>query len=1385
MTGENNNQTPSTSTGSAATTSVMMPNIRPPNEFDFTKPETWINWLTRFERYVSVANLSSKSDKEKIDLLCYTMGEKSEEILKQILPDINATTTFDVVKTKFNGYFSPEVNIVYERYKFNSRIQQEGESIDVFITALHTLADTCKYGTLKNDLIRDRIVIGVRDTRTSERMQLTSDLTLEKAITMAKQAEIQTKENKNLRKDFVEVNEVNRVIKKTNASGNNFKQKGSYNNNQRKDFDLEKKDQCYRCGFRRHEDVTKCPAVNSTCRNCQKSGHWDRVCRSKKVQRIEEDDSDQVSVRDIDRYAFLGALSGNSSIKKNDFSIDVKIAEFPNDIHFLIDTGADITCISEKCVTKALKNKIIPSDKIIYGPDGRKLHVKGYMNVTISRESKNIKAKVYILQGLKNNLLGKPEISNLNLICGIFNLKANDFQNFQMLQEFDEVFDGLGQFKKKMKIHLKDEAQPYFQYTPRDVAIPLLPKLKKELDRLEKLGVISPIKSPTDWCSPIVVVPKPNTEEIRLCIDFTELNKSVKRAVHPMFKVDVLLSRLKGAKFFSKLDARAGYHQIKLDDESKLLTCFITPFGRYICERLPFGICCASDYFTCMFSELFTDLPNVSVHVDDILIHAGSKKEHDETLKAVLKRVKNAGVTLNKDKCVIAVDEIEFLGHKISEHGISVLPERISAIENFPVPENKDSLQQFLGAVAYVGKFIPNKSAVLEPLNYLLKDDVPFVWLEPQKKAFASIKNYVKQAPTLAHFDYSKNIIVQADASSYGLGAALMQEIGDKSRSVVAYASRTLTDCEKRYSQIEKEALALTFAAERFKEYITGIKVTLETDHKPLIQILQTKPLDELTPRLQRIRLRLMRYHYQVVYVPGKQLILADSLSRNPMNIFENNADDLPHEIDCYVNSIINNLPASETMLDRIKLEQEEDFICRALKSYCTNQWPIKDRLSKALLPYYQYKDSISVCNELLLYNSRLIIPPSMQLEILSKLHEGHFGLNKCRERMKQSVWWLGISTQLNNLIENCPACVQERQNIREPFVKENFPDRPWQKLGLDLFYLKRWYLIITDYYSRFFEICPLKTMTEKEVIENCKSVFSRFGIPEIVRSDCGTQFSSGFKKFAKDFDFIHITSSPKFSQSNGAAEAAVKIAKNIIKKCDDVEIGLLSYRSTPLENGYSPAELLYSRKIRSRLPTLHKNLNTFLAHEEVVVKENRRKEKQEYMYNKRHRSVKLSEINVGDTVWIIDMRLYGKVVNLDRKLNSFVMKTEKGSVIRRNRWHIIPAPYKHDLQFYDDKTPIFVESDNHTVALPNDNVQVNPAIRIPVDLDVHVPIPNLNIDLPENREINNGIADVVEQRNQENVVANQNVVIDPNDGTESSVRKSSRVIKKPARFNE
>ncbi|UYV79065.1 hypothetical protein LAZ67_17000981, partial [Cordylochernes scorpioides] len=284
-----------------------------------------------------------------------------------------------------------------------------------------------------------------------------------------------------------------------------------------------------------------------------------------------------------------------------------------------------------------------------------------------------------------------------------------------------------------------------------------------------------------------------------------------------------------------------------------------------------------------------------------------------------------------------------------------------------------------------------------------------------------------------------------------------------------------------------------------------------------------------------------------------------------------------------------------DEILTKILEAQQEDTTLKAVVNYLEQGWADKKKMSQALLSYWHVKDEFGVQNGLLMRSCRLVIPASMKLEILDKLHAGHFGITKTRLRARETVWWPGISEEIAETVRKCSVCIQEAVSKHEPLIPTNFPTRPWQNIGMDLFkFENKWYLVVIDYYSRFPEMIQLDRLTASVVVRSCKSIFARNGIPETVVSDNGTQFGAAreFANFARQYGFTHVTSSPRFPQSNGMAEAGVKIAKLILKKNQDPSLGLLEYRSTPLENGYSPAELLMGRKLRTTLPIAPENLN-------------------------------------------------------------------------------------------------------------------------------------------------------------------------------------------------
>ena len=597
--------------------------------------------------------MSNKPDNEQVGTLLYSMGDCADDILAVIKLDESRCTYLEALSA-LDLYFNSRKNTIFARAKLNRRVQQPGGSVDAFIQDLHKLADECSYMTLKEELIRDRIVVGVRDDDLSKTLQGKEDLDLSEAIRLSRQAEARL-EGQNLLRPRVD-----------------------------------------------------------------------------------------------------------------------------------------------------LVHKSSPYD------------------------SDEIQESLYVIKGQQHALLSGSARSRLGLVARLYNVTPAkpDF-----VKEFPTLFKGLGKLSEPYSIKLRPGIQPMSIYTARKIAHPLLTKVKTEIDRMLAEGVICPVDGPTDWCSGIVVVPKPN-DTVRICVDLTALNKAVLREVHPLRSVDEDLARLSGSTVFTKLDAKSGFWQMPLEPESRLLTTFLTPFGRFCMNLLPFGISSAPEIFQRRMTSILKNIDGVICHMDDILVHASTQQTHDDRVRAVLSRLREAGLTL-KEKCEFSKGSVRFLGHIIDGQGIL----------NFPAPANVPELQRFLGMVNQLAKFTPELASQTEPLRQLLKRDSLWSWDHPQKGAFKQIKQSLTSTPILAHYCMGRESIIAADASNAGLGAVLLQRQPDGSRRPVSYISRSLTAAEKNYAVIEKEALAATWASERFSEYILGAPFTIETDHKPLVPLLTTKEL--------------------------------------------------------------------------------------------------------------------------------------------------------------------------------------------------------------------------------------------------------------------------------------------------------------------------------------------------------------------------------------------------------------------------------------------------------------------------------------------------------------------------------------------------------------
>ncbi|PVD27865.1 hypothetical protein C0Q70_10440 [Pomacea canaliculata] len=685
------------------------------------------------------------------------------------------------------------------------------------------------------------------------------------------------------------------------------------------------------------------------------------------------------------------------------------------------------------------------------------------------------------------------------------------------------------------------------------------------------------------------------------------------------------------------MDATSGFYQIPLDPDSAKLTTFIAPCGRYFFKRLPFGISSAPEIFQRTMETILKDVPNIICYFDDILVYSENEQAHEKHLERVMKTLASANLKLNYEKCELRKHEIEFLGHRISKNGISPDPGKVEAIIAMPDPTNVPELRRMLGMCNFLGRYLPSLSTILQPLTQLLGKDREWNWGSMQVKAMADVKKLLTSAPTLAFYDPAKLTIVSSDASSYGIGGVLLQQHPEGLKAV-AYCSRTLTASECRYAQIEKETLAAVWACEKFSRYLIGLdNVRLQTDHKPIVPLINNRDLQDTPIRCQRMLMRLMRFS-----------------------------------------------------------------ITAELAKYITD---VEDNLRD----YYAVRMELSVHNGLLTRGTRIVVPAPLHDDILKRIHEGHLGITKCRDRAKAAVWWPGINGRIKRIVEECRHCQEKKPTqSKEPLIPTELPQRVFQKCAADLLEFKgQSYLVFVDYYSRFIDLAHIKISTSAEVIKLLKSMFARQGIPEILVTDNGRQFTSReFQEFAVKWGFQHVTTSPHYPQGNGEAERAVQIAKKILQQ-DEPELALLIYRDTTISaTGYSPAELACGRKLRTTLPTLPENLES-KTFDKTAVTASDAKAKQSYKncFDKRHGARPLDELLPGDTVL---QKLDGEkhwrspaVILQQCAPRSYIVQTPRGS-LRRNRRHLRrsrnfepeqsssrPSPVQNDFSLYTSQVPV------------------------------------------------------------------------------------------------
>ena len=1199
------------------------------------------------------------------------------------------------------------VNFRIERLNLMQYRQKSSESLDAFVTRARTQGLRCEF---TDPELQERIIeLVIASTPIAEfrRELLDKDktLTLQETLNTGRRHEATEKGNeqiRTLRESATDQTSIDHVSKKK---------------------------PCWNCG--RHHAYRRCPAFRDECSGCGRQGHWVEFCRSKTEDTGNrgQNTQDKSSSKPQKHYPNTGRQrknvhtvtahenetpGGSDTSDPGNYSESfycIKMSDKCFDAISRSTRDEAYTTIGIKCPgldgTKGLRLKLdigaqgnalpVRTFKQMFGdidPDdvlspvgqtkltaysGEDIKCIGKLTCDCKYGRGDwVRTTFYVVDVPGPVVLGLPMCEALNLVtinCHVETILAQPSRRVDSLQDLKKSypcqFDQIGRFKDPAKILLKPDAEPYID-RPRKCNVNLLPKIKAELGNMEKNGIIRRVREHTDWCSSIVYSTK-DDGSLRVCLDPKHLNNAVKRCPHKTPTLEEINPFFTGAKYFSKLDAKAGYWSVPLEESSQLLTTFRTPIGRYCFQRLPFGLNTSQDIFQQRMDEILEDLDGCVGIADDICVFGSTEDEHDARLLKLMEAAKMHGLVFNSAKCAIKKQSISFFGNVYSKDGISPDPAKVKDIHEMPVPQDREDLQRFLGLLTYLGSFIANLSTQAAILRDLLKKDVPFEWSDDHQHAFEKLKGAISDQAKVAFYDSTKPIALEVDASQKGLGAALIQE-----GKPIAFASKSLTKTQSNYSNIERETLALVHGVERFHTYLYGRSFTIISDHKPLEMICK-KPIISAPPRLQRMLLRILGYDYSVVYRPGEEMVLSDTLSRlpNPNNKSEVKLD---LRVDGISFDLISFSPGKQVELRR---ETQRCPVLNALAEVVYRGWPERiGDLPTDLRVFWSYRDVIGLDDGVLFKGRQIIVPESMQGDIISQLHRGHLGIEKTRLLARDTVYWPRINNDIERLVKGCNVCQEDQDdNRREPMLTSKVPAHAWQIIGTDLFEIKgRQYIIISDYYSKFPIVKELQAPVTSEVVKDVvEEACGTFGRPDEIRSDNGPQYASEtFKKFCRTWGINHTTSSPHYAQSNGFIERQIRWVKSVIKKCiktkENVQMALLNLRATPVDNRMpSPAEMLLGRQVASILPTRQTDIDQGVKDQ----LEGRRDKAKEH-YDHTARDQQLAPLYPGQGVRIQDQVTKtwapGTVVEKCLEPRSYVVETQKGSKLRRNRHHLREA---------------------------------------------------------------------------------------------------------------